>query len=176
MLLRHECHINVMICSHGMSWCYLFGYICKECAGQYAQGAMLQYAVINMSKTLEWNEIEAYQSLRVLGAYEAIFHILGLQFCVMSHNVETLPIHLPDKQYHYYKGQPAGIDSLKDRSPLYAWFALNRDREAPPSWCFAAPKSSASRRPPVVPPSLVSTCPTPRYALAPLPATLPNSI
>ncbi len=63
--------------------------------------------------------------MRLVGPYEGCFTIFGLPFARLSHAVESLPIHLPDRQYVYYRGDPAAAAQRLPDSKLLAWFRLN---------------------------------------------------
>jgi hypothetical protein len=86
---------------------------------------MLKFARENAGQQFHWDEIEHFRSLRYLGAFEAVFRIFGIPFTKMSHAVECLPFHLPDKQCVYYTGEPTRAFSIEGKSKLLAWFKLN---------------------------------------------------
>ncbi|KAK3911682.1 ATP-dependent DNA helicase PIF7 [Frankliniella fusca] len=96
----------------------------------------LMHDVVNQSwraidtGVLDWDEILHCRDMRLVGPYEACFRIFGLPFAILSHSVQTLPIHLPDKQYVYYRGDPLSAAQRIPNSKLLAWFALNAESES----------------------------------------------
>ena len=88
---------------------------------------MLNFVRSTTGQTRTWNEIDFYQSKRMMGVYEAVFHILRQPFVVMSHSVVTLVIHLLGQEYVYYRGEPTDNLLLQENSMLLAFFQLMED-------------------------------------------------
>lgn len=124
LLKRHTNHINVRRCADNIWFKYLFSYMQKESKGQHVQGSMLKFSLAQAGDVLNWDEIEAFRTMRLLGPYEAVYRILGRSFVEMSHSVQSLPIHLPDEQLVYYRDLTRAA-SLSQNSKLLAYFKLN---------------------------------------------------
>lgn len=124
-LLEHGNHLNVRACGDNIFFKYLFGYVQKEAKGPHLQGSMLKYAKDREGNVLDWDEIEHFQTMRYIGAYEAVYRILGQPLIQMSHSVVTLPVHLPDKQFVHYRGTAEQAAERIPNSQLLGWFRLN---------------------------------------------------
>ena len=130
-LLRLKGHMNALVCS-GIFWKYLFGYMEKSSTGHHVQGTMLSYALREAadSAVLDWDEVAQSRTMRMFGPFEAVFHILGQPITVMSHSVQSLPVHLPGRQIVYYRGDHVRAANLRENSKLLAWFRLNERDES----------------------------------------------
>lgn len=128
ILKRHGNHVNIRCCSETIFFKYLFSYMQKETHGQHMQGSVLRHALGKGEDVLDWDEIEAFKELRIIGAYEAVYRILGRSFVDMSHKVESLPIHLPDMQQVYYRGDPT-LAARYENSKLLAFFKLAEEED-----------------------------------------------
>lgn len=127
-LIRLKAHICGMACGENMFWKYMFGYMQKSSTGHHVQGSMLSFAhrEAGDGDELNWDEVEQCQSMRMVGPFEAVFHILGQPITVMSHRVVSLDVHLPDQQYVYYRGDFTRAAAIREKSKLLAWFKLNQ--------------------------------------------------
>lgn len=123
-LKRLHAHICGVPCGENLFWKYLFGYMQKSSTGHHVQGSMLSYALRTAedNEELDWDEVSQAQSMRMIGPFESVFHILGQPITVLSHNVVSLDVHLPHRQIVYYRGDHTRAACLRENSKLLGWF------------------------------------------------------
>jgi hypothetical protein len=113
LLLRHRSHICVEVASHLI----LYKYVYKYCFKPPDHG------------TINFNEIAAFISGRILSSAEAVWRILSLPLHKEFPTVQRLSVHLPGHQVVVIDSA-AGADAAStaadaSTSTLLQWFALN---------------------------------------------------
>jgi len=113
LLLRHRSHICVEVASHLI----LYKYVYKYCFKSPDQGA------------INFNEIAAFISGRILSSAEAVWRILQLPLHKEYPTVQRLSVHLPGHHMVVIDSaaglNAAGAAADNSTSTLLQWFALN---------------------------------------------------
>ncbi len=113
LLMRHRCHINVEVASHLI----LYKYVYKYCFKPPDKGA------------INFNEIMAFISGRILSSAEAVWRILQLPLHKEYPTVQRLTVHLPGHHAVTFdaNADAHGASATADAatSTLLQWFVLN---------------------------------------------------
>jgi hypothetical protein len=114
LVLRHRSHINVQVASHLI----LYKYVYKYCFKAPDHGAV------------NFNEISAFITGRILSSAEAVWRILGLPLHKEFPSVTRLVVHLPGSHQVVFDAA-GGVDgalaaAAASTSTLLQWFALNQ--------------------------------------------------
>ena len=129
--LKHDCHINIEVCSSVDGVKYVFMYVYKGSDRQMVRADQLIQA--------GEDEVAAFQDLRSIGASEACWRLNGFEMSDRSPAVVALQVHLEHQQLVYFQPgeERQAVDGEPRRTQLTAWMAYNRESAAEDPGCLA---------------------------------------
>jgi hypothetical protein len=120
--MKYQGHVNVEVCSSVKSVKYIYKYIHK------GHDAAIIKIINEGNRTVNIDEIKAYQETRFVSAVEAIYNMFEYKLDEMSHSVMRLPVHEENEHLVFYNADSELSDELLERrskSPLLGFFQLN---------------------------------------------------
>ena len=121
LLLKLDCHVNVVIVTSVISVKYVYKY-------QYKGPDRI---LMTVEKQNERNEVTQFVSARYISASESVWKLLNFPIQGKSHAVVKLACHLPLNQSVFFKAgeEEDALERGKEDTMLTAWFAANQVSE-----------------------------------------------
>ncbi|KAI5711550.1 hypothetical protein M8J75_001284 [Diaphorina citri] len=126
MVMRYNCHIDFEVLPNFAVARYLAKY-CTKTAQTEAEHITRKNSQNSKSANFDWDEIQAYKEMRVLGAPEAHFRLMGHSYTQKSVCVKKLPVHLEGEDVPYDSDEEDASTEVKV-SQLVAYFNLMKDK------------------------------------------------